>query len=209
MNNWSKAVLIGMGLAGGLSGCAAVVLGGAAVGGLSAADRRTTGAQADDQMMELQIAATVNNYLKQQNSAATTPIQVKVVSYNRNVLLLGTVPTQADKDFAERVARAQTSVRQVYNHIQLAQERSFNDASKDTWITSKVRTVLLNPKGFFSGHVKVVTYNSITYALGMLTPEEQAAATAQISTTAGVQKVVTLYETFAGASAAPAASPNP
>ncbi len=67
---------------------------------------------------------------------------------------------------------------------------------KDSWITSKVRTVLLNPKGYSPNHIKVVTYNGVTYVMGILTSSEQNAANHEISTTSGVQKVVTLYETF-------------
>ena len=47
-----------------------------------------------------------------------------------------------------------------------------------------------------SNHVKVVTYNGVTYVMGILTPEEQALVSNTVSTTAGVQQVVTLYETF-------------
>lgn len=118
------------------------------------------------------------------------------MSYNRHVLLLGTVPSEEDKQFAERVAKAQTPVREVYNHIELAQNRTFGDASSDTWITSKVRTMLLNAKGYNPNHVKIVTYNGVSYVMGVLTPEEQVAVNEQVSTTAGVQKVVTLYETY-------------
>ena len=53
------AALIGLSLTQLVSGCAALAVGGIAAGGMSALDRRSTGAQADDQMMELQISNTV------------------------------------------------------------------------------------------------------------------------------------------------------
>ena len=46
----------------------------------------------------------------------------------------------------------------------------------------------------YAGHVKVVTYNGITYLLGVLTPQQQAAVVERVSTTSGVQRVVTLFE---------------
>ena len=194
------AALIGLSLTQLVSGCAVLAVGGIAAGAASALDRRSTGAQADDQMMELQVSNTVNAYLKEQ-SGKDVYVNVKTVSYNRNVLLLGMVPNQEAKDFAERVARSQTAVNNVYNHISIGQARDFN-AAQDTWLTYKIRTRLLKPKGYNPNQVKITTFNGVTYAQGVLTPDEQAAVSAQISTTLGVQKVVTLYETFV-----PTASP--
>ena len=194
------AALIGLSLTPLVSGCAVLAVGGIASGAASALDRRSTGAQADDQMMELQVSNTVNAYLKEQ-SGKDVYVNVKTVSYNRNVLLLGMVPNQEAKDFAERVARSQTAVNNVDNHISIGQARDFN-AAQDTWLTSKIRTMLLKPQGYNPNQVKITTFNGVTYAQGVLTPDEQAAVSAQISTTLGVQKVVTLYETFV-----PTASP--
>lgn len=50
--------------------------------------------------------------------------------------------------------------------------------------------------GVIPSRVKIVTYEGTTYVMGILTPEEQAAVTEKVSTTAGVQKVVTLYQTY-------------
>lgn len=198
------AALIGLSLTQLVSGCAALAVGGIAAGGLSAMDRRSTGAQADDQMMELQASNTINGYLKEQ-AGKDAYVNVKVVSYNRNILLLGVVPSQDAKDFADRVARSQTAAKQVYNHITIGQARDVN-ATQDTWLTSKIRTMLIRPQGYNPAHVKITTFNGITYAQGVLTADEQAAINNQISTTLGVQKVVTLYETFTPATVA---SPAP
>ena len=121
-----------------------------------------------------------------------------MVSFNRQVLLMGLVASEADKAFVERVARAQPNAQKVYNYIQVASaaQRGFGDVSNDSWITSKVRTTLIGTKGVSANHVKVVTYNGVTYVMGILTPEEQALVSNTVSTTAGVQQVVTLYETF-------------
>ena len=59
-----------------------------------------------------------------------------------------------------------------------------------------MRTTLLGIQGVIPSRVKIVTYEGTTYVMGILTPEEQAAVTAKVSTTAGVQKVVTLYQTY-------------
>ena len=174
-----------------LTGCTALAVGGVAAGGLAIADRRTVGAQTDDQSMEMAIKSQSMSYFKQQGSANST---VSATSYNRNILLTGFVATEEEKQAIERLARSQAAVREVYNYINVG--GTYTMSVKDSWITSKVRTVLLNPKGYSPNHIKVVTYNGVTYVMGILTPSEQNAANHEISTTSGVQKVVTLYETF-------------
>ena len=165
---------------------------------MSATDRRSTGAQADDQVMEVRIQNSALTHLRSNNTMQGFEPKLSVVSFNRQVLLMGLVASEADKAFVERVARAQPNAQKVYNYIQVASsaQRGFGDVSNDSWITSKVRTTLIGTKGVSANHVKVVTYNGVTYVMGILTPEEQALVSNTVSTTAGVQQVVTLYETF-------------
>ena len=181
-----------------LSGCVTALVGAGAFGVMSATDRRSTGAQADDQVMEVRIQNTALTHLRNNNTMQGFEPKLSVVSFNRQVLLMGLVASEADKAFVERVARAQPNAEKIYNYIQVASaaQRGFGDVSSDSWITSKVRTTLIGTKGVSANHVKVVTYNGVTYVMGILTPEEQALVSNTVSTTAGVQQVVTLYETF-------------
>ena len=180
-----------------LSGCFTALVGAGAFGVMSATDRRSTGAQADDQVMEVRTQNTALTHLRNNNTMQGFEPKLSVVSFNRQVLLMGLVASEADKAFVERVARAQPNAEKIYNYIQVATSaRGFGEVSNDSWVTSKVRTTLLGTKGVSSNHVKVVTYNGVTYVMGILTPEEQALVSNTVSTTAGVQQVVTLYETF-------------
>lgn len=180
-----------------LGGCAAAVIGGAAAGTSSVIDRRTTGAQADDQIIELRVKNTAAAYLRQNNQTDGFTPNLSVVSYNRHILLLGKVATEAERRFVEQVARSEQSAQAVYNYIEVnPQARSFGNISADTWSTTKVKTMMLGVNGVYPGRVKIVTYDGVTYAMGILTPEEQAAVTQRVSTTAGVQKVVTLYQNY-------------
>lgn len=180
-----------------LSGCVGAVLGGAAVGGASALDRRSTGTQADDNVMEVRIKNTALSYLRQNNQTEGFEPKLSVVGYNRHILLLGHVANENDHAFVEQVARSEQSVQEVYNYISVSpQKRTFGNVSSDTWSTSKVRTTLLGIQGVIPSRVKIVTYDGVTYVMGILTPAEQAAVTERVSTTSGVKKVVTLYQTY-------------
>lgn len=192
-----KSLLLSLTLAATLSGCTTAIVGGAAAAGNSALDRRSTGAQADDNIMEVRIRSTAIDYLRQNNQVSGIEPKLSVVSYNRHILLLGQVATEEEKQFVERVARAEQSAQTVYNYISVSpQARTFGNVSADTWGTTKVRTTLLGIQGVYPGRVKIVTYDGVTYVMGILTPEEQAAVTQRVSTTSGVQKVVTLYQNY-------------
>lgn len=194
-----KALVLCLALMQGLAGCSLFLLGsGAAVAGLSLADRRTTVSQALDEKLEIQIKGEIGRQLNARYAGRREYIDLSVVSYNQQVLLLGSVPNESDKAFAAQIASSQKGVKRVYNYMMTNSESGFVDFAKDGWITSKVRAGLISPTGFSPNHVKVVTYAGVTYAMGMLTHSEQVQAARQISTIAGVRKLVTLFEPFGG-----------
>lgn len=178
-----------------LNGCAALVIGGAVVGANSLANHRSTGAQTDDEVMELRIKNNAMRSIRQYNSNGEA--SMSVVSYNRKILLVGQVQNESEKQLVEQVARSEKNAESVYNYIQVAPvKRTLANVNYDTWITSKVRSRLLTIKGVYAGQVKVVTYNSVVYVMGLLTPEQQNAVVERIRTTVGVQQVVTLFENY-------------
>ncbi|MCF7521895.1 BON domain-containing protein [Neisseria sp. ZJ106] len=180
-----------------LSGCVGALVGGAAVGTKSAIDRRTTGAQTDDNVMALRVEQTALSYLRQNNQTAGYTPKLNVVSYNRRLLLLGQVSSEGEKQFVGQIARSEQAAEGVYNYITVASPaRSINDVVADTWGTSKVRTSLLGVSAATQARTKIVTYDNITYVMGILTPEEQALVTQKVSTTLGVQKVITLFQNY-------------
>ncbi|KMN35214.1 MULTISPECIES: BON domain-containing protein [Chromobacterium] len=180
------AVLLAVGLSSTLSACFGVVAAGAAGGALVATDRRTSGAYVDDQGIELKTADQVGKLLPSAH--------VNTTSFNRAVLLTGEVPSEQARQQAELTARGIPNVRRVFNYTVVAPSSGFSERSNDTWVTSKVRTRLLDGKGYNPNNVKVVTERGVVYMLGMVTQAEGTAAAKVVSETSGVQKVVTLFE---------------
>ncbi|UTH76363.1 BON domain-containing protein [Chromobacterium sp. IIBBL 290-4] len=186
MKRLMTAALLAAGLASSLSGCVGLVAAGAAGGALVASDRRTSGAYVDDQGIELKSGEQIASQLPSSH--------VNRTSFNRAVLLTGQVPSEEAKQKAELIVRGIPNVRRVFNYLTVAPASGFSDRSNDTWITSKTRARLLQGKGFNPNDVKVVTEGGVAYMLGLVTQAEGDAATRIVSETAGVQKVVTLYE---------------
>lgn len=191
-----KTLILTATVLGTLGGCTTAVIGGTAAGVASAMDRRSSGAQADDQIMEVRVKNVAMSNIRRINPNPPFRPKIIVVSHNRHILLLGQVPNESDKQAAEQAARAEKNALAVYNYIEVtAGGRTFNESGNDKWITSKVRGNLIATPGTYSG-INVTTYNGVVYVMGILTPEQQEAVTRRVSTTPGVQRVVTLYETY-------------
>jgi hypothetical protein len=96
-----------------LSGCAALIFGGAVVGGaMVATDRRTSGTLVEDEMIELKAKGRMSEAFPNDDVA-----RINTTSYNRMVLLTGEVPTDADKVKAEQTAARIENVSSVVNEL--------------------------------------------------------------------------------------------
>jgi len=170
-----------------LQGCAPVVMVGAGAAVMSYEDRRTTGAQVDDQTIELRAGNRIDDRFGSR-------VHVNVTSYNRYVLLTGEVPDEAARSEIEKSVRGVTNVLGVTNDLQVAGVSSATSRSNDTFLTTSVKTRFLNSDKFNVIHVKVVTEASVVYLLGVVTEQEATDAVELARTTSGVRKVVKMFE---------------
>ncbi|CAM4129116.1 MAG: BON domain-containing protein [Comamonas sp.] len=188
---WTRvacAALTAAALSAALGGCVALVGGGAAVAGMSALDRRTTGSQVEDQGIELRADNRINEVMGEK-------ARVSVTSYNRVVLLTGQAGNATDKQTIEKLVREQPTVRQVYNEVEvLPFTATLSQRSKDTMITGQVKASLVNAKDISSSAIKVVTENNAVYLMGIVTPREAKRAAEIARGVNDVTKVVRLFE---------------
>ena len=188
MSRVACAVLTVAALGGALSGCVALVGGGAAVAGMSAVDRRTTGTQVEDQSIELRAGNRIGEVMGDKARASVT-------SYNRMVLLTGQAGNATDKATIEKLVREQSTVRQVYNEIEVVPfTATLGQRSQDSLITTKVKASLVNAKDISASAVKVVTENNVVYLMGIVTPRESKRAAEIARGVNDVTKVVRLFE---------------
>jgi len=171
-----------------LQGCVPVMVAGA-VGGtaLVATDRRSVGAQADDEAIELKISNAINSQYGESVHAIAT-------SYNGVVLLSGEVPTPEIFSSIGNLAKNTDKVRIVHNELAVGPNADMSVRSNDTFITSKVKTRFVEANKFSTTHVKVVTQRGIVYLMGLVRHDEGDAAAQIASTTTGVVRVVKLFE---------------
>ncbi|MEO8014361.1 MAG: BON domain-containing protein [Polaromonas sp.] len=172
-----------------LSACVGPLLvGGAMVGGtLVAVDRRTSGAQLDDEAIELRAANQIRSNLG-------TRVRASVTSYNRQVLLTGEVPNLQDKQRVEDVVKSVENVASVVNELAVLNSPSLMDRSADTLLTGRIKAMLLDARDLQSNAFKIVTERNTVYLMGRVTQREAERATDVVRGTPGVQKVVRLLE---------------
>lgn len=188
----ARMLLMVMLTAGFLNGCAAVVVGGAAVGASAVHERRSVGTMIDDEGIEWKVRSAING-----NKSLSSQSHISVISLNGVVLLVGQTPTAALRQQAADLAKGIEKVRVVHNELTVAAPNSYMTRTSDSYITSKVKTSLFKVKGhedFDPTRVKVVTENGTVYLMGILYRNEAEDAAKQASRVGGVQKVVKLFE---------------
>ncbi|HXT04650.1 MAG TPA: BON domain-containing protein [Casimicrobiaceae bacterium] len=171
-----------------LSGCVPLLVAGA-VGGtaLVATDRRSVGAQADDEAIELKIGNNIG-------TGYGDRVHVNVTSYNGIVLLTGEVPTPELVTTITQIARTTAKVRTVHNELTVGPVSSVGSRTNDSYITSKVKARFVEANKFAPNHVKVVTERQVVYLMGLVRHDEADTAAQIAATTSGVVRVVKLFE---------------
>jgi osmotically-inducible protein OsmY len=171
-----------------LPGCAPVLIGAGAASALSMSeDRRSSGAQLDDQSIEWRAASRIGERFG-------AKAHVNLTSFNRSVLLTGEVPDERMRAEVDSVVRAVPSVQGTTNELVVSEPTSLGSRTSDSFITSKIKTRFLDAAKFNALHVKVVTEAGVVYLLGVVTPKEADDAVEIARTTGGVRKVVKMFE---------------
>ncbi|WP_249661522.1 BON domain-containing protein [Variovorax sp. PCZ-1] len=171
-----------------LSGCLPLVVGGAVVGGtLVATDRRTSGAQLEDEGIELRSA----NRLRE---AFLERVHINATSYNRQVLLTGEVPTEADKVRAQEIVSRVENVRSIVNELAVLGNSTLTARSSDALVTGRVKASFVDAKDLYANAFKVITERGTTYLMGRVSQREADRATEIARTSPGVQRVVRVLE---------------
>jgi osmotically-inducible protein OsmY len=160
---------------------------GVGTGAAISEDRRTSGMFVEDEIIELKSVRRI----KQQFGKN---VHINVTSFNRNVLLSGEAPDEATKGQIEKLVMSVQNVRNIFNEIGISEKSTLASRSNDTLTTSKVKGRFLRSGKFQINHIKIVTEKNVVFLLGMVKHIEADSAAEIASTTAGVTRVVKVFE---------------
>jgi osmotically-inducible protein OsmY len=170
-----------------LQGCVPAVATGVGAGALMIVDRRNAETYLADEAIEIRSFNRINEKFGDK-------VHINVTSYNLKVLLTGEVPDEGIKAELEKAVAGIANVKGVVNEAQVGAVSGFQARSNDTYITSKVKARFIDANKFQANHVKVVTEAGTVFLLGLVTRKEADEAAEIARTTAGVKKVVRVFE---------------
>ena len=146
-----------------VTGCApSVFVAGAAAGGAVIYDPRDQTTMLNDLKLDKKaqkIFAEAPEFSKQSS--------LHFHSYNQNLLITGQVSSIALQNRIDELSKTIPGANMVYNQTRATAQREDSTTIKDTWITTKVKTMLLAEKGLRSNDFKIITDNRIVYLMGL------------------------------------------
>jgi osmotically-inducible protein OsmY len=185
---WLTLALLSSAMLAALPACVPLMIGGAVVGGtLVATDRRTSGAQLEDEGIELRSAARVSEALGER-------AHVNITSFNRQVLVTGEAQTEQDKQKVADIVAKVDNVRSVVNELGVMGNATLTQRSSDTIVTSRVKAAMVDASDLQVNAFKVVTERGTVHLMGRVTQREANRATEVVRGVSGVQRVVRSLE---------------
>lgn len=192
--HWGRTIAIAL-LATSLTGCGAVVVGGALTTAKVAHDRRTTGTFVEDQEIWLRAVGIRNEDEELQRLS-----NINVDVFNLQVLLTGEAENAEIVERYRQQVAAIPRVRHVFNEVTIGAESTWSEATADAYLTTKVKLALfdVDVPGFDPTRVKVTSSQGSVYLMGLVTAQEADAATERVRFVSGVKRVVKLFEYIGG-----------
>jgi len=170
-----------------LQACAPMVVGGFVGGTMVVTDRRTSGAQLEDEGIEIKGSSRIKE-------ALSGKAHVNLASFNRQVLITGEATNERDVKYIAEIVSQVDNVRSVLNEVQVANFSTFSERSQDVLIQSKVKASLIDSKDIFASAFKVHAERGVIYLMGRVTQREADRAVDIARNVSGVQKVVKVFE---------------
>ncbi|PCI08016.1 phospholipid-binding protein [bacterium] len=151
---------------------------------------RTAGARVEDQAIETKVIVNMKSQEPEFRKA-----HFNVISHNGVVLLVGQVASNDLKNKASEIAsQASSKIKRIHNELEVAGKISMIARGNDTWIATKVRTLMLANSGVPSGQVRVIAENGAVYLMGLIDQSNGDNAARLARNVSGVTRVVKVFE---------------
>lgn len=144
------------------AGCtpASLVIGAGARTGLAAFDERGIGGTVNDTALQLAVDAALLD------EGGDLFWSISTLVRNGRVLLVGNVPSEADRAAAVARAGGVADVAEVLDALQVGPRPQLNDDAQDTLITQRVTYALVFDSEVKAVNYGVLTHNAVVYLMG-------------------------------------------
>ncbi len=172
-----------------LTAVATVAIGGCS--GLTGSEPgvRTPGETFDDQVIE---------HLAKKEIRAADPAladaTLVVVSHNGVILLAGDVSRDDLRGKAQSAVEKLSRVRRVHNELQVTDNLNITSRSRDSWLTSQVKSKMIWHPDVDAARINVTTYRRVVYLMGRVPRDQADGAVDAAQGVRGVEKIVKVFE---------------
>lgn len=167
-----------------LQGCAAGLIAVAGTAVAVSSDERSISTQIDDDKLAMAAIDKVNRL-----NVDSQKMRISLITNNGHLLIIGQVPTDKQKKLIETELRTVKGVKKVYNELRVNKPIGFTQQTKDSWITTKVKSQLTADDDVNSFQVKVVTEDGELFLIGRVDKKTADTATNIARKIAGVKRV--------------------
>ena len=147
-------------MVGSISGCASLIIGGAATAGVAAYQERGISGVAADTTTATKLRA------KMLDTDEKLFRDVGIEVYEGRVLLTGRVATEDMRAEAVKLAWSIDSTKDVINEL-LVSDSPLSDMANDTWITTKLTSKITVDENIFSINYSIETVGGVIYLIGI------------------------------------------
>jgi len=172
-----------------LSGCSALVVGGAAATASVVVDKRTAGDMVEDKSIKIKF-----NHELYSNHDLDKDTHINMISYNGWILLTGEVDSEETKDLVNNIALNIKNVKRVFNELEIRKPSSLQSRANDAYLASKIQLKLLALLPDYFYHTTIVVENKTVYLMGLLTTKESDSVINIVKNINGINKIVKLFD---------------
>jgi osmotically-inducible protein OsmY len=122
---------------------------------------------------------------------------IRVVIFEETALLVGQAHDEPTKKLAENIVKENVGDYRILNFITTTQPINLLAQTKDTWISTKLKTKIIATNQLQASNLKVVTEDQTVYLMGIARPEQEEIVNYLAHETNGVKRVISLLEEIA------------
>ena len=175
-----------------LQGCAGGLIVAAGTAVAVSSDERTLAEQLDDNALSAAALDKINEL-----NISNEQMRIKLFSNSGYLLLIGQVSDAQLSRKIETQLNTLKNAKGIYNQLRVGRPIGFAQQSKDSWITTKVKSKLTADEYVNPLKIKVITENSEVFLIGRVTQAMSDHATEIARQVDGVKQVNRVFQIVA------------
>ncbi|MDP3705276.1 MAG: BON domain-containing protein [Legionellaceae bacterium] len=143
---------------------------------------------------DFQLGADVSRALYHDKKFKCEGCRIELAIFNRDVLMVGHVPTAELRREADARVRATPGKRRFFDYLELSHD--LDNPLLDSWITATIRSEILANSDIDPHQFKIVTSDQIVYVMGDVIPEQSKQVITYARQCNSVKRVVKLLKYY-------------